>query len=335
MPFRANGRNGMGTGALLSGSRSDSGSSERSFGKGGVEKRVARIVQFRISGQVIPEFDPVGDEIEKPVRSRIVLDVREVRTERRIDDVVGIAGRIEHAPAGAGPGDVLNHEELRFETEVYERTVGVAVPHVASEFRETGNLRPEVRYVILSGDVVVGRLVRVEIRHGRNAVESADSGCRRGSGEEPRAPWAVGIGSAGLVYGLMVRRPVVIPLGVVVAVEVLREIHRRNRSERMRNLARIRTVSGIRDDVESGQSSLAPIPSDERPSSLVDVHVDSETVAIERSQRGSGGFSKRGIRSQNLVRSTVRIEHPVRVNGVSRLTPNEVRTEGQSTDILC
>lgn len=164
MPFRANGRNGLVTRALFGGSRSDTRSSERRLGEGRIEIGIARIVQFRISGEVIPELDSVGNEIEKPIGGGIVFDVRKIRTERGIDDVVGIAGGIEHAPTGSGTGYVLDHEEFRFETEIDEGSVGVSVTHVASEFRESGNLRPQIRYVILSRDVVVRRLIWIEIR---------------------------------------------------------------------------------------------------------------------------------------------------------------------------
>ena len=132
----------------------------------------------------------------------------------------------------------------------------------------------------------------------------------------------------------MVRRPIVEPHRIVIAVEVLREVHGRLGTERMRNLAGIRPVSGIRDDVESRKGSFFPAPCYERPSRLIDVHVGRKAVGVERRYRGRGGFSEGGIGFQNFVRSAYGVDQPVGIDRVTRFSPNQIRLECQTADIL-
>lgn len=254
--------------------------------------------------------------------------------ERRIHRIRRAPGRIENAPARTDSGDVLNHEILRTESKVYERSVRASVTDVRSEFRETGNLRPKVRHVGFPRYVVVSGLVRIKDRSVRYAVETTGSGRRDGSVVEPSAPRSVGVRRPRLVDGRMVDRPVVVSLGIVVAVEVFRKVHRRFRAEGMRDLAGIRTVSRIRHDIETRKRPFFPVPCDEIPSRLVDVHIDAETVRIERRQRGRSGFPERGIGFQNLVRSPDRVDKPIRIYGVSCLPPDQIRTESESADSL-
>lgn len=327
MPFRANGRNGIGTGALFGGGRSDSSAGERSLGEGGVNEGVARIIELGVSRKVVAEFDSVGNEIENPIRSGIVFHRGEIGTERRIHRIRRASRGIENAPSGSSTGYVLDHEVFGLESEVHERAVGTSISDVRSEFRETGNFRPKVRDVGLSGNVVVGGLVRIEYRRVGNSVETAGSGRRGGSVVEPGTPRSVGVRRPRLVDGGVVRGPVVVTLGVIVPIEILRKIHRRFRTERMGNLTGVRPVPRIRHDVESRERAFFPVPCDESPAGLVDVHVDAETVRIERRQRGRGGFPERGIGFQNLVRSAGRVDEPIGVNGIAGLSPDQVGTE--------
>lgn len=112
---------------------------------------------------------------------------------------------------------------------------------------------------------------------------------------EPKAPRAVRIGRSRLIQRGMVRRPVVIRLGVVVAVDVLGEVHGRSGAEGVRYLPGIRTVTHVRHHVEPRKRSFLPVPSDEGPAGLVDVDVHAESVRIERRKGGSDALSEIGI----------------------------------------
>lgn len=313
---------------------SDSGASERSFGERGVDEGVTRIIELRISGKIIPELHPIGYEIQNPVRSGVVFDRGEIRMDGRIHGIRGTSRGIEYAPARTRSSSVLNHEVPGTEAEVQERSVGVAIADVRSEFRETRDFRPKIGDVRFSRDVVVIGLVGIENGRVGHTVETADAGGRHGSIMQPSAPRTVGVRSPRLVERLMVRRPVVVPLGVIVAVEVLRKVHRRFRTERMGNLTRVRPVPGIRDDVESRKRPFFPVPSNESPSRLIDVHVRRKPVRIERGYRRSGRFSKGGIRFQDFVRSPYRIDKPIGIDRVTRLSPDQIRPKSESSDGL-
>lgn len=275
--------------------RSDSSASERSFGKGGVDEGVTWVIELGISGKIIAKLHSVGNEIENPIRSRIVLYRGKIRTERGVHGIHRTSHGIENVPTGSCTGHVLNHEILRLESEIHERAVRTSIANVRSELRETGNLGPKVGDVVFSTDVVIEGLIRMENRRIGNSAETPGTVERCRSMVKPGTPGSIRGRRPRLVDGRVVGRPVVVPLGVIVPIEVFREIHRRFRTERMTNLTSVRTVAGIRYDIESGDGAFFPVPCHERPSCLADVHVYRKSVRIERGQRRRGGFSNRRI----------------------------------------
>ena len=132
----------------------------------------------------------------------------------------------------------------------------------------------------------------------------------------------------------MVRRPIVIPLGRIIPVEILRKIHGRRFSKRMGNLPGVGAVSGIGDDIEARKGSLFPVPSDE----IVILYVayssggkNRESVRIERSHR-FGIFSVRLVRPQAFRGSSYGVEERLVRRGGTVFQPNEVGLERKSSD---
>ena len=209
---------------------SDSGSSERSFGERGVNESIARIIKLRIARIdriiVVAKFYAVGNEIHDPVRRGVVFHDVVVGMDCGIHGIRRTSCGIENYPAGARSSGVLDHQVLGTESEIQERSVGAAVPHVRSEFRETRDLRPKIRYVRLSGNVVVRGLIGIEHGSVGNAVETAGTRRRGSRLMKPSAPRPIGIRSTRLVDGLVVCGPVVKPHRFIIPVEVLRKIHR-------------------------------------------------------------------------------------------------------------
>ena len=247
-------------------------------------------------------------------------------------DVRGIPGSVQERPRHSIQRGSLYHYPLRTEAGVHERPVARTVSHIASEFRKSGNLRPKIRNVRLIERIIVIDLVRSEKRRSGYRTEPADSAENVGYGMEPERLGSIRSRSSRLRERFVVHRPIVISLGGIIPVEVLRKIHGRRFSERMGDLPGIGAVAGVGNDIEAGEGSFLPIPSDE----IVVQHVahsptgkNRESVRIER-LHGFGVFPVRLVRPQALRGSSDGIEERMVRRCRAVFQPNEVRLERKS-----